>query len=87
MNPASSSKIRRRQTRSASFVATASPSEWVTPTKTHSPRPIAPTTSPSTVTEARFTRWMSARKASPTSPRPEIGGRGRQLHLSGEGEP
>ena len=39
----------------------ASSSEWVTPTNTHNPRPISPTTSPSTVTEARFTRWMSAR--------------------------
>ena len=61
MNPSSSSNTRRCHTRSASFPATASSSEWVTPTKTHSPRAISPVTSPSTVTEARFTRWMSAR--------------------------
>src|SRR5687768_4622811 len=61
MNPAASLNTRRRQTRSASFPPTASSSEWVTPTKTHNPGPISPTTSPSTVTDARLTRWMSAR--------------------------
>src|SRR5436190_18410445 len=67
MNPASSSNTRSCHTRCASFVATPSSSECVTPTNTHNPRPIAPTTSPSTVTEARFTRWMSAL----TGPRPD----------------
>src|SRR5437879_763183 len=74
MNPAASSKTRRRQTRSASRAATASSSEWVTPTKTHSPRPISPTTSPSTVTEARLTRWMSARTGVSCSCRPSYRG-------------
>ena len=34
--------------RSASFLATASSSSWVTPTRTHNPRPIRPTSSPVT---------------------------------------
>lgn len=55
------SRIRRPQIFSASRRAVTSSSPWVTPTSTHNPRPIEPTTSPSTATEADDTRWISAR--------------------------
>src|SRR5690606_12647097 len=61
MTPSASSKIRRFQSLSASLRAAASSSSWVTPTSTHSPRPMAPTTSPSTVTDASLTRCTTAR--------------------------
>ena len=41
--------------------ATSASSSWVTPTSTHSPGPIAPTSSPSTVTAASRTRCTTAR--------------------------
>src|SRR5256714_8855296 len=50
----------------ASSLATATVSSWVTPTRISSPSPIAPTTSPSTVTLARLTVWTSA--LTPRSP-------------------
>jgi aldose 1-epimerase len=36
-------------------------SSWVTPTSTHRPGPISPTTSPATRTRAWLTRWTTAR--------------------------
>ena len=59
-----SSPRRRRRTRAGSRPwprasrATASSSSCVTPTSTHKPAPISPTTSPSTVTRAAVTRWI-----------------------------
>src|SRR3954466_10636599 len=50
---------------SASLSAWCSVSVCVTPSRTSSPGPILPVTSPSTVTCARLTRWTSALKASP----------------------
>ena len=56
--PTGSSRRRRRpctrrcQILPASSVASASPSSWVTPTRTHSPAPMAPTTASPTVTRA-----------------------------------
>src|SRR3954464_5307935 len=52
ITPSVSSITRRFQILSASDRAWTSPSSWVTPTSAHSPAPIRPTTSPSTVTAA-----------------------------------
>ena len=57
---ARSSNTRSRATLSASRSACASPSACPTPSSTTSPVPIAPTTSPSTDTEAELTRWIRA---------------------------
>src|SRR5262245_60918149 len=53
--------IRRFHSLSASLRAWSGPSSWVTPTSTHRPAPMAPTTSPSMVTEALVTRCTRAR--------------------------
>src|SRR5437016_2414951 len=41
--------------------ATSGVSLWLTPTSMRAPAPISPTTSPSTRTDARRTRWMTSR--------------------------
>src|SRR5205807_4124131 len=59
--PSSSSKIRSPAIFSARYSASAAVSAWATPSKTSSPGPISPTSSPCTVTRARVTRCMTAR--------------------------
>src|SRR5690606_25214001 len=53
--------MRRLASLVASFTASASPSWWVTPTSASRPGPMAPTTSPSTVTDASRTRCTTDR--------------------------
>src|SRR5581483_10443689 len=72
MTPSASAKTRRFHTLSASRRAAPSSSAWVTPTRTHRPRPISPTTSPSMRTRAPVTRWTRART---------VRGRERRLDL------
>src|SRR3954469_610242 len=64
MRPSASGKTRSARPLSASRSATASSSSWLTPSSTSSPGPIAPTTAPSTDTDARETRCTMARTAS-----------------------
>src|SRR4051794_28568159 len=67
MMPASSSSTRRFQILLAMARATSAVSVWVAPTRTHSPGPMEPTVEPSLVTDARVTRWTSARNLSSPS--------------------
>ena len=60
MTPSPSAMSRNPQMRSASRVADAEVSSWVTPTRQTTPTPMAPTVVPSTSTEADRTRWTTA---------------------------
>src|SRR5690606_4071577 len=90
----SSSRMRSVHSFRASLAACASPSVWVTPTSASSPGSlIAPTTSPSTVTEARLTRCTTARMRLLLSDQgPELPGtgddtgQGQRERLDGVGE-
>jgi hypothetical protein len=59
--PWSSANTRRLATLAASQSASASVSAWVTPTRTSSPGPISPVSSPSATTRAQDTRETTAR--------------------------
>jgi hypothetical protein len=69
--------IRRFQILSARATAFRSSSRCVTPTKTHNPDPIVPTTSSSTVTRASLTRCTTARTDAAAYGRP-LAGLGRR---------
>ena len=60
--PASSRKMRRAEILRASLSAPFSVSPAMAQTRTRKPRPMAPVTWASTVTEASETRWTTARK-------------------------
>src|SRR5438874_462998 len=75
IRPSGSGNTRSALTLSASQSASRSPSAWATPSSTRRPGPIAATERPSTDTEARLTRWISARTASRSASRlAQLGG-------------
>ena len=71
--PWSSSNTRRAATLAASQAASASVSPWVTPTRTSSPGPISPVSSPSATTRAQATRDTTARTYRSPLPFPACG--------------
>src|SRR5215211_3514890 len=88
MRPSPSAKTRSARTLSASRSACSGPSSCVTPSSTSRPGPIAARRSSPTLTEARLTRWTSAR----TSGFAQLGGGllGRddaEVHAGAELEP